>query len=136
MKTVLVLVAMLWLACTDRTFPPNFKVPKEAIIADIQKIITAETIQIDGFKIPQEGTALLWLNVAIINPKNLPQDHDSVMNMRKRIAVMVKNALKDPKQFKVYDIALSYRKRLKENAGVQTVNEEVLFYDQFDVEDL
>jgi hypothetical protein len=122
--------------CTDHTFPPQFKVPKESIIADIQKIISAETIQIDGFKIPREDTVLLWLNVGIINPKNLPEDHYSVMSMRKRIAVIVKNALKDPKQFKVYDVAISFSKNSNKKGMIQAVNEEMLLYDQFDVDEL
>lgn len=69
MKPVLLLVSMMWLGCSDHTFRPEFKVTKESIIADIQKIISAETIRIDGFKMPQEDTVLLWLNVGIVNPK-------------------------------------------------------------------
>jgi hypothetical protein len=127
---------MFWSACADHSFPPQFKASKESIIADIQKLISADDIRIDGFEIPWEDTVLLWLNVGIINPKNLPEDHDSVINMRKRVAVLVKKALKDPGQFKVYDISISYSKNSNEKGVIKTVKQEMLLYDQFDVDEL
>jgi hypothetical protein len=132
----LVLVTIMWSACTDHTFPPEFKVTKESIIADIQKIISAETIHIEGFKTPQNDTVSLWLSVGIINPRNLPKDHDLLMDMRKRIAVLVKDALKDPNQFKIYDIGITYQKVTSENFGMQTVEAEAMLGGQFDVDEL
>lgn len=58
------------------------------------------------------------------------------MDMRKRIAVIVKKALKDPKQFKVYDIAISYSKVVSESFWIKKVEAESLGYDQLNVEDL
>ncbi|HEX8333881.1 MAG TPA: hypothetical protein VF622_14775 [Segetibacter sp.] len=137
MKPVfLVLVTMMWLGCTDHTFPPKFKVTKESIIADIQNIIKAERIHIEGYKIPIDDSVSLWLTVGIINPRNLPKDHALVMDMRKRIAVIVKNALKDPYQFKVYDIGVTYSKVTGENFFMQKVEAHSIAYGQFDVDEL
>jgi hypothetical protein len=125
----------MWLGCNDYTYPPQFKIPKESIIADIQKMISAETIHIEGYMMPIGDSVSLLLNVGINNPKNLLTD-DALLDMQKRIAVLVKNALKDPNQFKVYDIGIMKSKVTSENFWSKTIEAESMSGGQFDVDDL
>lgn len=136
MKLILLLsFTILLTACKDSKFVPQFKVSKDSIYADLQNIIKTESIFIEGYKAPVDDTFHKFLTVQLINARKLPKDNDAAMVIQKKVAIKVKNFLKNRFQFKEYYIVFVQRDTTRTILGT-TTKEEGHFDKRFNVDDL
>jgi hypothetical protein len=117
--SLITIICVFFIACThyDSNYEPKFKVSEETIKLNINKIIAVEEIHIEGNKIRVADSLNILLNVQLVNPKKLNKNKDYVKFIQKKVANKIKNLLRDPYQFKQYDMIFIQRDTVKGIVG-------------------
>ena len=63
-----------------------------------------EHINLDGEDINTNGKDSSELEIDVINGKDIPKDHDSLKTFGRPIALLIKNALKDRKEYDRFSV--------------------------------
>ncbi len=144
---ILIFCTFLFLACDNSKFNPKlnpefspkfepiFKVNNQFVNVEIQKLIKTKSLFIEGYKTRVDDTLDIFLTVQLINVEILPKNNDSLVEIQKKVARKIKNLLKDPLQFKAYDVVIIKRDTVKNLLGTMT-SEEGLSHNRFNASDL
>jgi hypothetical protein len=116
-------------------FEPIFKVNNQFVNVEIQKLIKTKSLFIEGYKTRVDDTLDIFLTVQLINVEILPKNNDSLVAIQKKVASKIKNLLKNPLQFKAYDVVIIQRDTVKSLVGTMT-SEEGLSHNRFNASDL
>ena len=116
-------------------FEPKFKVNNQFVNVEIQKIIKTKGLFIEGYKTRVDDTLDIFLTVQLINVQILPKNNDSLVAIQKKVASKIKNLLKNPLQFKAYDVIIIQRDTVKKLLGTMT-SEKGLSHNRFNASDL
>ena len=89
--------AIIFSSCNlpNPIYPPKFKVSEDSIYSDINCIIKADSIYIEGSRALIDDTFYVALSIQLINVNKIPLQSDSLLNIQKKIARTLKNQLKD-----------------------------------------
>ncbi|WP_394757874.1 hypothetical protein [Flavobacterium sp.] len=131
------LSVILLTACENYNpiFKPRFKVSNDLVYSKIQKIIKVKDIHIEGYKIRVDDTIHISLIIRLINPIKLPKNEDSLKLTQKDVAKETKSLLKNPLQFKIYNIIFIQRDTVKGIMG-RVTSERSLTHQEFSVKEL
>lgn len=132
---VVLSLTILLSACNKPIFEPHFKVSKDSVNSVIHKLVNVEGINIGGYKTPVDDSVNTSLSIQLINPKQLPNDNDSLLEIQKRVASTVKSLLENVSQYKKYNIIFIQKESTKKNGWTFTKTEG-LFQHSFDAKDL
>jgi hypothetical protein len=105
-------------SCTmtsTKTKNPLFSKSTDSLQADLNKIVSCEGINLDGKEISNNGRLSSELEIDITNGQNTPTSESKMDELEKRIAVLVREALKDKVEYNSYKVLFVTK---KEDAGV------------------
>src|SRR5437762_3423121 len=89
---------------TTKTKNPVFNVTTDQVQNDLNKLVSCESINLDGREINKNGKANSELEIDIINGQNIPGDESQMISLGKLIASDIKRSLKDQKQYNTYNV--------------------------------
>ena len=95
------------ISCTTtitKSKSPLFGVQTDTLTVGLNKMVRCENINLDGREITTNGKAASELEVDIMNGKNIPADNDRMKALARTIAVYLKNALQDPREYDSYKV--------------------------------
>jgi hypothetical protein len=136
---ILIFCNFLFLDCDNSKFnpkfEPRFKVNNQIVNVEIQKLIKTKSLFIEGYKTRVDDSLDIFLTVQLINVEILPANNDSLVKIQKKVARKIKNLLKDPLQFKAYEVFIINRDTVKNLLGTIT-SEEGISHNRFNASDL
>jgi len=88
----------------NRTYMPELNGKQEAIIDSIDTKYRFENINLQGRKTSGTGGTHTSLTVDFINGKNIPSGDDKITVLAKKLAIQIRQTLKNPKEFESYII--------------------------------
>jgi hypothetical protein len=100
-------------SCTmtsTKTKNPLFSKSTDSLQADLNKIVSCEGINLDGKEISNNGRLSSELEIDITNGQNTPTSESKMDELEKRIAVLVKEALKDKDEYNSYKVLFVTKK--------------------------
>lgn len=102
-------------ATTTRTKNPVFSTTTVSLQMNLNKLVSFESVNLDGKEITANGKANSELEIDITNGHNIPTDENKMTALAKEIAVTIKDALQDKNQYQSYKVLFIIK---KENGGV------------------
>jgi len=112
--TVAFVAAALILFCTisldsctttiTKSKSPLFGVQSDTVTLGLNKMVSCENINMDGREITTNGKTASELEVDLMNGKNIPADNGRMKALARTIAVYLKSALQDPREYDSYKV--------------------------------
>ncbi|HVY76695.1 MAG TPA: hypothetical protein VG890_17825 [Puia sp.] len=112
------LTTMLAISCTISTTMPKspvFSKSTDSLQADLNKIISYQSIHLDGKQTTTNGKKTAELEIDITNGQNIPTDENQMNALGKQIAAKIKAALQDNTEYSSYKVLFITK---TENASV------------------
>lgn len=115
---LIVVVTLLNVSCI-RTLTniknPMFSKTIDSLQLDLNKLVTCETINLNGKETDTDGKITSELTVNIINGHDIPDDEHQMNSLAKQIAMVLKESLQKGVDFQTYNVLFVTK---KESAGV------------------
>jgi hypothetical protein len=82
---------------------PVFAIDTKILQANINSLVTSQEVNLNGVESKTGDKTSSTLVVKVINAQNVPLD-DQLKDLGKKIAIQIKQALKDPKEYDTYQV--------------------------------
>jgi hypothetical protein len=89
---------------TTKSKPPAFYRPLDSVSRDINAVIRAEKMHLNGTETTSNGERTSELTIEIVDPRNIPDDTALLSKVIKRIAAILKHSLKDTASYTTYRV--------------------------------
>lgn len=110
-------IALFAIACTittTKTKNPTFSVTTDSLQLELNKIVSCESIAINGTEITRNKKTSYELEIGILNGNDIPSDQNEMIELGKQIAKTIKNGLQNKNEFDIYKVLFISR---SENGG-------------------
>ena len=103
----LVLISLVLISCTFTTTKskdPVFVSSTDSVAAKIRELILTRNVNVHGTETTTNGKTSSELTIRLINPLNEPNNESQRYQLGKEIAVIIKQAIKNPADYSVYTV--------------------------------
>jgi hypothetical protein len=103
----LIIVIIISSGCTTsvtRAKNPVFAVENSVIQQNLLEVVTCQHINLDGKEVTTNGTKKTAIEIDVTNGKEIPEDQYKMTELGKKIATIIKKALKDQNEYEQYTV--------------------------------
>ncbi|HET7117022.1 MAG TPA: hypothetical protein VFI29_11055 [Hanamia sp.] len=107
------IATLVFISCTitsTKEKKPIFSKTDDSLQESLTKIVKSENINLDGAEISTNGKVTSELEIDIINGMNIPVNVNEMNDLGKKIAVIIKDALKDKNEYNTYKVLFVTKK--------------------------
>lgn len=107
------IATLVFVSCTitsTKEKKPILSETGDSIQESLAKIVKSENINIDGAEISTNGKVTSELEIDIINGMNIPINENEMNDLGRKIAVIIKDALKDKNEYDTYKVLFVTKK--------------------------
>jgi hypothetical protein len=84
--------------------PPGYAIAPDSLQAQIDRIVSCQTIRLEGAEIVTNGKSTSELEIDIVNGNNVPEDTSRMKALGHAIAADVKKALQESDEYETYRV--------------------------------
>lgn len=104
---------------TTRTKEPVFNKSTDSIENELNALVACKGINLNGKETTDNGNVTSELEIQITNGQNIPTDDTQMIDLGKKIAIVIKKGLKNSSEFQTFRVLFITE---TDNSGITTKN--------------
>lgn len=116
------LMLQVFISCTTtttRTKEPVFNKSTDSIENELNALVACKGINLNGKETTDNGNVTSELEIQITNGQNIPTDDTQMIDLGKKIAIVIKKGLKNSSEFQTFRVLFITE---TDNSGITTKN--------------
>jgi hypothetical protein len=102
---------------TTRTKEPVFNTSTISLENELNALVSCKGINLNGKETTENGNVTSELEIHITNGQNIPTDDAQMIDLGKKIAIVIKKGLKDSSEFQTFRVLFITE---TDNSGIST----------------